>query len=120
MCKPPVSDSPPGWMFGSTEGRSGLFPGNLVQPAAAPDFSFSEQPGNRRHKSQLGEPGLAQWSRVSEVRKSRGAEVRKERGVVATPGPGSVPVSPAGSCPGLPALGEGFGPGPCVVLVLLG
>ncbi|XP_058141001.1 myosin XVB [Dasypus novemcinctus] len=58
----------PGWQFGSTGGRSGLFPADIVQPAAAPDTSFSlEQRGSRR-KSQLqrGEPGLAQWDQAAE------------------------------------------------------
>ncbi|XP_008564302.1 PREDICTED: unconventional myosin-XVB-like [Galeopterus variegatus] len=58
----------PGWQFGSAGGRSGLFPADIVQPAAAPDFSFSPEQRNNRHKRQLqlGEPGLAQWDRASE------------------------------------------------------
>ncbi|XP_062937156.1 LOW QUALITY PROTEIN: myosin XVB [Cynocephalus volans] len=60
----------PGWQFGSAGGRSGLFPADIVQPAAAPDFSFSLEQRNNRHKRQLqlGEPGLAQWDKASEVR----------------------------------------------------
>uniref|UniRef100_A0A5F9CS82 MyTH4 domain-containing protein n=1 Tax=Oryctolagus cuniculus TaxID=9986 RepID=A0A5F9CS82_RABIT len=63
----PVATLEPGYPRGAA-GRSGLFPADLVQPAAAPDFSFSEQGSSRWRKSQLplGEPGLAQWSRVSE------------------------------------------------------
>uniref|UniRef100_A0A5F9C3V6 Myosin XVB n=1 Tax=Oryctolagus cuniculus TaxID=9986 RepID=A0A5F9C3V6_RABIT len=68
----PVATLEPGYPRGAA-GRSGLFPADLVQPAAAPDFSFSEQGSSRWRKSQLplGEPGLAQWSRVSEVRGDR-------------------------------------------------
>ncbi|XP_066239718.1 myosin XVB [Saccopteryx leptura] len=64
----PVTDLEPGWQFGSTGGRSGLFPANIVQPAAAPGFPFSLEQRTHWHKNQLprGEPGLAPWERVSE------------------------------------------------------
>uniref|UniRef100_A0A8D1P5X7 Myosin XVB n=1 Tax=Sus scrofa TaxID=9823 RepID=A0A8D1P5X7_PIG len=49
----PVASLEPGWQFGSTGGRSGLFPADTVQPAAAPDFSFSMEQRSGRRKSQL-------------------------------------------------------------------
>ncbi|XP_021564942.1 myosin XVB [Carlito syrichta] len=64
----PVTSLEQGWQFGSVGGRSGLFPANIVQPAAAPDFSFLPEQRSSRRKSQLslGEPGLARWDRASE------------------------------------------------------
>jgi hypothetical protein len=51
----------------------------MVQPAAAPDPSFSlEQKKSWQRKSQpkLREPNPAQWDRASEVRKTGELEVR--------------------------------------------
>nr|XP_012309121.2 LOW QUALITY PROTEIN: myosin XVB [Aotus nancymaae] len=64
----PVATLEPGWQFGSAGGRSGLFPADIVQPAAAPDFSFSKEQRSGRHKGQLsnGELGLTRWDRASE------------------------------------------------------
>ena len=64
---------PPGWQFGSTGGRSGLFPADIVQPAAAPDSSFSMQQRNSRRKSQLQH---RERDKASEVRKTGEAEAR--------------------------------------------
>uniref|UniRef100_A0A8D2AX46 SH3 domain-containing protein n=1 Tax=Sciurus vulgaris TaxID=55149 RepID=A0A8D2AX46_SCIVU len=74
----PVADLEPGWQFGSAGGRSGLFPADMVQPAAALYLPSTEQRNSARRKSQpqLGEPGPTQWDRVSEVRKTGEAEVR--------------------------------------------
>ncbi|KAF6095618.1 myosin XVB [Phyllostomus discolor] len=48
----PVARVEPGWQFGSTGGRSGLFPADLVQPAPAPVLSSLEQRTDQS-KSQL-------------------------------------------------------------------
>lgn len=51
----PVTALEPGWQFGSAGGRSGLFPDDVVQPAAAPDLSFSLGKRNSwQRKSKLG------------------------------------------------------------------
>uniref|UniRef100_G3T1W9 SH3 domain-containing protein n=1 Tax=Loxodonta africana TaxID=9785 RepID=G3T1W9_LOXAF len=64
----PVATLEPGWQFGSCGGRSGLFPADMVQPAAAPDFSMKQQSSRRRSAVQRGEPGLAPGAEASEVR----------------------------------------------------
>ncbi|XP_019499778.1 PREDICTED: myosin XVB [Hipposideros armiger] len=66
----PVATLEPGWHFGSIGGRSGLFPADIVQPAAAPDFSFSREQRSGQNKSQLQRrepgPGPASWERALE------------------------------------------------------
>ncbi|XP_028608612.1 myosin XVB [Grammomys surdaster] len=62
----PVATLEPGWQFGSAGGRSGLFPADLVQPAAAPDLAFSL--GKRNSWQRKSKPGPAQEVRKTEER----------------------------------------------------
>ncbi|KAM9208827.1 LOW QUALITY PROTEIN: myosin XVB [Dugong dugon] len=66
----PMATLEPGWQFGSSRGRSGLFPADMVQLAAAPDFSMEQQSSRRRSVLQRGEPGLVPGAKAPEVRLS--------------------------------------------------
>ncbi|KAM6403474.1 myosin XVB [Rhynochetos jubatus] len=64
----PMEGVEPGWQFGSTGGRSGLFPTSLVQLAAAPDYlstSMNRHEGLRR--SMKASPESRNTSRESSV-----------------------------------------------------
>uniref|UniRef100_A0A8C0HNF6 Unconventional myosin-XVB n=1 Tax=Buteo japonicus TaxID=224669 RepID=A0A8C0HNF6_9AVES len=52
----PMQGVEPGWQFGSTGGRCGIFPTSLVQLAAAPDYLSTSM--DRSHQ---GEPSLSPW-----------------------------------------------------------
>ncbi|KAM9597371.1 LOW QUALITY PROTEIN: myosin XVB [Trichechus inunguis] len=62
----PMATLEPGWQFGSSGGRSGLFPADMVQLAAAPDFSTEQQSSRRRSVLQRGEPGLVPGAKAPE------------------------------------------------------
>lgn len=68
----PVATPEPGWQFGSAGGRSGLFPADMVQPAAAPDLSFSLGQRNSWQRKSKPQPpkelGPAQEVRKAEER----------------------------------------------------
>uniref|UniRef100_A0A669Q0T3 Myosin XVB n=1 Tax=Phasianus colchicus TaxID=9054 RepID=A0A669Q0T3_PHACC len=55
----PMQGLEPGWQFGSTGGRSGIFPTNLVQLAAAPDYLSTSM--DRHGGLQKSEPMLSPW-----------------------------------------------------------
>uniref|UniRef100_A0A8B9CJM9 Myosin XVB n=1 Tax=Anser brachyrhynchus TaxID=132585 RepID=A0A8B9CJM9_9AVES len=61
----PMQGLEPGWQFGSTGGRSGIFPTNLVQLAAAPDYlstSMDRVGGLRKNAV-----GLPEWEDAAEL-----------------------------------------------------
>lgn len=64
----PVAALEPGWQFGSAGGRSGLFPADMVQPAAAPDLSFSLGKRNSWQRKSNRVTGPAQEVRKTEER----------------------------------------------------
>uniref|UniRef100_A0A8C6JL54 Uncharacterized protein n=1 Tax=Melopsittacus undulatus TaxID=13146 RepID=A0A8C6JL54_MELUD len=58
----PMQGMEPGWQFGSTGGRCGIFPTSLVQLAAAPDYlSTSMDRHGGLWKTHQGEPSLSPW-----------------------------------------------------------
>ncbi|XP_030064122.1 myosin XVB [Microcaecilia unicolor] len=52
----PMDGLDSGWQFGSVDGRSGLFPSNIVQAAAAPDYLSHQMNRNDGHKKSIGTP----------------------------------------------------------------
>nr|XP_033816448.1 unconventional myosin-XV-like isoform X2 [Geotrypetes seraphini] len=53
----PMNGLDPGWQFGSIGGRSGLFPANIVQAAAAPDYLSHQMNRNEgQKKKSMGAP----------------------------------------------------------------
>ncbi|XP_072501798.1 myosin XVB isoform X2 [Notamacropus eugenii] len=65
----PMASLEPGWQFGSTGGRSGLFPSDMVKVAAALDYlTFpKEQRDGSQRSPPRGEPGLSPQNWTTEA-----------------------------------------------------
>lgn len=77
----PVAALEPGWQFGSAGGRSGLFPADMVQPAAAPDLSFSLGKRNSWQRKSNRVTGPAQ-ERPTHLRKQEPSEASEATSVM--------------------------------------
>lgn len=77
-----------GWRFGSAGGRSGLFPANVTQPSAPPDYhsTFAERQLERRKSMRVSggssAPPGGRGARVGKPMGSRASERSAEEGSV--------------------------------------